>query len=82
MEDFIKRLTVFQIRYGDPYELRDAYDDIPTELERDIREYLKQRKYADLLEDLTQRMESEDYEEANEAMELWNDLRAFIAKGE
>lgn len=82
MEDFIKRLTVFQIRYGDPYELRDVYDDIPTELERDIREYLKQRKYADLLEDLTQRMESEDYEEANEAMELWNDLRAFIAKGE
>lgn len=81
MEDFIERLTDFQIRYGDLYELWDAYDDIPTGLSKDIKETLQNRKYKDLLEDLTMHMESEDAEESEEAFKLWNDLRVFIAKG-
>lgn len=82
MGDFIERLTEFQIRYGDLYELWDAYDDIPTELARDIEICLQSRKYADLFEDLTMHMESEDSEESEEAFKLWNDLRVLIAKGE
>lgn len=82
MGDFIERLTEFEIRYGDLYELWDAYDDIPTELARDIEETLQNRKYGDLLEDLTMHMESEDAEESEEAFKLWKDLRKLIAKGE
>lgn len=82
MGDFIERLTEFQIRYGDLYELWDAYDDIPTELARDIKETLQNRKYSDLLADLTMHMEAEDSEESEEAFKLWNDLRSIIAKGE
>ena len=82
MSDFIERLTEFQIRYGDLYELWDAYDDIPTELARDIKETLQNRKYSDLLEDLTMHMEAEDSSESEEAFKLWNDLRSIIAKGE
>ncbi len=82
MEDFIERLTEFQIRYGDLYELWDAYDDIPTELARDIEKTLQNRKYSDLLEDLTMHMEAEDSSESEEAFKLWNDLRSIIAKGE
>ena len=82
MGDFIERLTEFQIRYGDLYELWDAYDDIPTELASDIEETLQNRKYGDLLEDLTMHMESEDSEESEEAFKLWKDLRKLIAEGE
>ena len=82
MDDFIMRLTEFEIRYGDLYELWDAYDDIPTELARDIEETLQNRKYGDLLEDLTMHMESEDSEESEEAFKLWKDLRKLIAEGE
>ena len=82
MGDFIDRLTEFQIRYGDLYELWDAYDDIPTELARDIEICLQSRKYADLFEDLTIHMESEDAEESEEAFKLWKDLRKLIVEGE
>lgn len=82
MGDFIERLTEFEIRYGDLYELWDAYDDIPTELARDIEETLQNRKYEDLLEDLTMHMEAEDSEESEEAFKLWKDLRKLIAEGE
>lgn len=82
MDDFIMQLTDFQIRYGDLYELWDAYDDIQTELARDIKETLQNRKYADLLDDLTMHIESDDAEESDEALQLWNDLRKIIAKGE
>ena len=82
MGDFIERLTEFQIRYGDLYELWDAYDDIPTELARDIEICLQSRKYADLFEDLTIHMESEDAEESEEAFKLWKDLRKLIVEGE
>lgn len=82
MDDFIMRLTEFEIRYGDLYELWDAYDDIPTELARDIEETLQNRKYGDLLEDLTMHMEAEDSEESEEAFKLWKDLRKLIAEGE
>ena len=53
MDDFIMRLTDFQIRYGDTYELWDAYDDIPTELARDIEETLQSRKNLMMLKNLT-----------------------------
>lgn len=82
MGDFIERLTEFQIRYGDLYELWDAYDDIPMELARDIEICLQSRKYADLFEDLTTHMESEDSEESEEAFKLWKDLRKLIVEGE
>lgn len=82
MGDFIERLTEFQICYGDTYELWDAYDDIPTELARDIEICLQSRKYADLFEDLTMHMEAEDSEESEEAFKLWKDLRKLIAEGE
>ena len=82
MDDFIMRLTDFQIRYGDLYELWDVYDDISTELARDIEKTLRNRKYADLLDDLTMHIESDDAEESDEALQLWNDLRKIIAKGE
>ena len=82
MGDFIERLTEFQIRYGDLYELWDAYDDIPTELARDIEICLQSRKYADLFEDLTMHMKSEDSEESEEAFKLWKDLRKLIVEGE
>lgn len=82
MDNLVTRLVEFELRYGDTYALHDAYDDIETELEEDIKDALRQRKYAEILADLAEHMNEEDYEEVNEATELWNDLRAFIAKGE
>lgn len=81
MDNLVTRLTEFQWRYGDWYDITDRHNN-KTEFREYIEESLKQGKCAEILADLAEHMNEEDYEEVNEATELWNDLRAFIAKGE
>ena len=81
MNNLAKRLTEFQWRYGDWYDITDRHNN-KTELGEYIEESLREGKYNEILADLAEHMKEEDYEEANRAMELWNALRAFIAKGE
>lgn len=81
MDNLATRLAEFEWTYGDWYEISDQYNYM-SELVRDIKDALRQRKCDEILADLAEHMESDNGEEIDDAMQLWNEVRAFIAKGE